>query len=1190
MAVTLAACGGSSDTATVAPTTPVTPPAPTAIAFTVAGNEQPATTSGNDTFTALISTDADETTFDASDLLADASTTDADVLTLTTEAELTAANTATARNIETININIDMFAGAVPGTFNAALTNFSGVETINFDVVAANSVIDTLVVTAVNDEAAVVASTDFDTITVTAATAGSDITVRALSTAATAVTISAGEDDPDPANAVITAAGNLTLTAAGVTGVVDVTGAGDVTVATAAAAQLISIDAVGDATLTNGTAAVDLDIVSGGDVSVTATGAGDMNIMAAGTITTAGAILSTTATLSAVGQSSIVGDDLTTITVSGNGGDATFTMGAEAHEDLARINVTGSDGVTVVVDANEIEGALAINDSGTGTFTLDVGANAGIVTLSGSVVDQLNINVDLTNHDLSVVSGQTVTYTANQGTASNLVVGTAANAATNTVILNLNDENAASGAVDLAALTITQAQTVTVNAGLDVNADAAATNLTSLAATANNAALTINTGANNLTITTGITAGAEGNLGTVVVTGSGNVNHAAIAIAADSFNASAVTGNVVGTGAITGAVRSVSTGSGNDAVILGTNTLTSVSTGAGNDNITLFGGDYGTRLVTIDGGAGNDTLTFVDDALLTDLASGSSLSGIETIVFNAASVTQAIDASLLNDQTFAVRASATGATGTVNVDINATDTDIDLSGLVESTATATSMAGMRFVADASANANAITYTGATDALNTITGSASAGDVLTGGNLADIFVVTDDGLLFNASNVMLDTFVGGTSATGTRDSFRIGTADVAFTVVAADNWAGSTGVEEINAAGASDAAISLTLGATAETAGISRISLAADTEGDGANVVNVAAYTATGVTIVGSAGVDTITGGAGNDTITGGAGADVLSGGAGNDTFVFAGVTDLFTDTALTDTSIAGGDGVDVISLTQTTAITIADTAVWTGVTSVETISVAAANANAISIDLDASASTAGITTVDLSADTNAANGDGNVIDANEATISMTLTGGAGVETITGGAAADVIRGGGGNDVLSGGAGVDTYVFESTAALNGVDTITFVSADDRLDFTNFLGAGYSVLDGNGAVEGIGSYTVDANDDVDLTGKVAIFERSADKDGVALADLTAAEIFAEINGAGNAFALTAGKAVIISVDEDTDGGEDPSHAMSVWFIDTTLDGAAGLSVNDIVQVGDMVDVNALFGTLSADNFVV
>ena len=70
----------------------------------------------------------------------------------------------------------------------------------------------------------------------------------------------------------------------------------------------------------------------------------------------------------------------------------------------------------------------------------------------------------------------------------------------------------------------------------------------------------------------------------------------------------------------------------------------------------------------------------------------------------------------------------------------------------------------------------------------------------------------------------------------------------------------------------------------------------------------------------------------------------------------------------------------------------------------------------------------------------------------EATINYVITGTGAADTITTGGLADTITGGVGADTLSGGDGADTFVRNGNATTDGVDTVTFVAADDILDFT------------------------------------------------------------------------------------------------------------------------------------------
>jgi len=873
-------------------------------------------------------------------------------------------------------------------------------------------------------------------------------------------------------------------------------------------------------------------------------------------------------------------------------------MAAGDHAALATVNVTGDQDVTLVTVASEIAGALTVNDTGSGTFTLDVGTTAGAVdTSGGSIIDQLNINVNMAANALTVATGQNVTFTIDQATASNLVVGSAAAAASNAVTVTLNDEAANTAAVDVANLTVTQAKSVTVNAGVDVNTDGTKSNLTSLEASASNADITINTGANGVTLTTGITAGAAGAYGDAIFTGSGAISQGAIAANVDTFNASAMTGAVTMTGVITGNVNTITTGTANDTVMLGALTTTSVNTGAGNDSVQLFN-DYGTKTVTLTGGDGTDTLVFVTGTKLSDLTASSAVTGFENIQLFESSTTQEIDAGLLNDATYNVTASATGATGTATVVIGSADTDISLLSLVESTNVSNTVAAMTFIADASANSAAIAYTGADAAKNNITGSASGGDTLTGGAKVDNFNVTSDGLLFNTSNVMLDTYVGGAGT----DVYTVGTVDTAFTITGADAWSKSSGVETVKFVGDNDQIISIVLDVTAQTAGIATVDLSLDTDATSANVLSAAEYTTLATTLTGSAGADTITGGAGADAITGGAAADTLAGGDGNDTFSYGAIADLFASNALVDTSVAGGNGTDIISGGVTgTAYTVANTMVFTGITGVETF---AANANtaAVSVSLDGTAFVSGIRTVDISAGTSATS---NVIDASEYTgaysAALTLTGSAtGATAITGGAGIDTITGGTGIDTVQGGAGADVIDLR----VDVVSDIVILDNEATVDVINNFQAGtggdvihldVSTLNGGNIAASEGTViTTEAAGFIDYTVGVASAANAATSNIIHVTNTTGINSIADVNTAlgndnivmdagGTAFA-NAEASVIVFYDAD-------DAKMTVGYLEDSAAATAGVfdgTGSTFVELASVSMSTTDYGLLAATNF--
>lgn len=1191
---------------------------PKVITLTTNAEETVNGTASNETYSGLISATASKTTFNATDIITDASTADNDTLTLAIVNDVATTDTPAVRNIENLKVTLDASTtagstGAEKSTLAFVASDFTGVKTYSFDNVREINGVTGLTVTGVEAKSSLTASAKFSNVSVGTVAAGDDVTVvlDAAGTLGTPATLTVSTAAGD---VTATAAGYATVTASTATGVVNATAAKGLTVDAAAALVVIGNAKDGNLTISNADAAVIVRATATGDISITDPGTGSITATAGGTITLANGtsvIAATTATLSATGTSTITAaDSLASLNLSGNGAAATYTLSG-SHDALAEVSVTGSNNVTLKVTGIDIETTadkLTVTDTGSGVFTLEVGTTAGNVDLrNGGLIDRLELKVDNNAKTMSVKSGQTVTITADQ-TATTLAVGSDASKATNAVTVTLDDESKVSGAVDIGtSLTITQAKTVTINADVDTTTAGTAnpSSITGLTASQGNSNVTINAGVNGITLA-GTSSVGTGNL---TINSSGAVALSTIALTATSLDASAATGAVttsaLGTSLLAlNTVNTVKSGSGNDSLVFAGTTASSatVSTGAGNDTVTLPATDFSgsSNIVSIDLGDGTDTLIFQSGTKLSKGTGGSvSLAGVENITLAAGSSdSQEIQASLLSGATYSVKGAVVAASGSALVaKVASTDTTLDMSKLVFSDSTDSSVAAMTFTIDGSSAAASTVITGGAKIQNSITGSGTSGssfaDTLTGGTLNDTFNYAADADLFTSDNVMVDSIVGGA---GNADVLNVGGTS-AFTIVALDSFAKMSGVEKITAGSGATGTLSLTLGATAETAGITTINIASG--GASSNTVSVAAYTTTGVSITGDSGaastltggagadsitggsaVDNITGGAGNDRITSGGGADTLSGGLNDDTFVFSTVAN-FNATGIVPASIAGGDGTDIISITASTGgWTLANTEAWTVVTSVETLT-AAANTGAISISLDSTAWAAGLRTVDISADTATASVT-NVIDADEITSGpMVLKGGADEDSIKGGSGADTITGGDGVDSLVGGSGNDTFVFASTADLNDNDVITFVAADDKLDFSAFLGSGYSVLGASGIDTSITA--ISGTGDVNIASKIVLIEEAV---GTTDYD-TVAEIFAAIDGTGDMMSLTSGKAVII---RQVDGATTNSADAIIFFIDTALDGVAGLSAADIVIVGTLDNIaGALTVTFNTGNFV-
>lgn len=1103
------------------------------------------TTASNDTVTGVISATSTSTTFNATDVVIDTSSTDADSFTITTEADITSSNTGLVRGFETVNVNAN--ATTLTDTnLDFAATNFAGVKTFNFDVTKPVTAVSGLVVTALDiNNATVNTSDDFVTASVAGST-GKNLNVNAsavgTSGSPTGITITGAMGD-----VTVTGVGHLSVTSNASTGLLSATAAKNLTVS-GTAAQIISATATaGNVTVSDATASLSTTVVASGDVTVAKLdAAGKLNVTAGGTITLTGSTLNntdldiTSATLSSVGSSSIAdADAITNLTLSGNGGKATYTMTAGSAA-LADVNVTGSSDVVLKLSAASVEAGSAVlnvNDTGSGVFNLELGTTAGTVDLRGGSVDKLTVAIDNENKVLSVKSGQVVTYKVAQtdgagaGTTT-LEVGTNANAASNTVTIKLDDEVKDASAVAITKLTVTQAKNVTVDASVDATAGGSAVTHTigALIASGANSNVTVNAGANNISLEGTSTVGT----GTVTFTGSGTITDTTASITATTIDASAVTGKITLDGTTLSA-STIRTGSKDDIVVLTSTTLDqTVSTGAGDDTVTLAALD-GTKIVSIDLGEGtNDRLKFT--AANTKLiGTSASITGVETIEF-ANEDGQQIKAALLNGATYKI--DATAANGkSVAVIVDAADKAVDLSKLVGSLAAETAVAGMTFATDANANTAAITITGATGAKNNITGSSSSGDVLTGGTKADTFNYGSIAL-FMASGAMLDTIDGGSgtsspsSTTQLTDTINF-TSTAGGTISATDSFAKASNVESIAVTAAATTAYSFTLGATAQTAGITSVDLSGDSDATGTNVVNVSAFTR-GVTIKGSIGADNITGSAAADTVTAGAGTtytdiDTISTGDGDDTIVLRVDAEIGANStaALVD-SINGGAGTDTLQVgTSGTTLTIAVGQSFARMSNVEVIK-AAANTAAVSITTHANVYDAGVRTIDLSAVTAATS---NVINVDEfiADQNTTLIGSAtGVTTFTGGAGADAMKGGSANDVFTGKEGADTI----DMTLGGTDVVDFGTAlADGIQTVTGFTAGTTSVPGYDTIKSLaGTNLVDApaigsNAVVIADGKISEFNLIFTGTGLAgVADGTALLTALAAQNSGTAVTLT------------------------------------------------------------------
>jgi len=335
------------------------------------------------------------------------------------------------------------------------------------------------------------------------------------------------------------------------------------------------------------------------------------------------------------------------------------------------------------------------------------------------------------------------------------------------------------------------------------------------------------------------------------------------------------------------------TGSAQADIINGGGGLDVITGGAGADIFLIgAGADHGVGEV-ITGGTGPDTIRFTSTTANDTLTLRVGVTDVDDLIYVVIG-----DASGVTTGTTALNVNADALVDTLRVNLTGNDGANILTG----------------------NALADTIAGGLGA-DSISGGAGD-DILTGGDGADTIIggagvdnidagAQDDVIVY----ATLSDFVSGSaivdqiSGSFGTDTIRIDASG--FTIASTDSFARALRVETLAAGSATASAISITLGANAFAAGagINTVTLAADTNATGSNLIDASlALVADTLTLTGSAGIDDITGGGGADTITGGAGADNMTGGAGADTFVTGQAGASVNAAAVSQSSLIFGDG------------------------------------------------------------------------------------------------------------------------------------------------------------------------------------------------------------------------------------------------------------------------------------------
>ena len=1119
-----------------------------------------------------------------------------DTLTFSNNSDVAAANLALTSGFDVIALEDDTNNSAIAVGLDDTVVGASDSDTITINGATGDTVTLTAAVSAGN--------------TVILGDDGASFTL-AGNTRATIGILDSGTADGDLSNETSTAvslgAGDEILTGSDGQDTVNMTNGGDDNVSLGAGADnLNDAENIGAA-----------DVIVGGAGSDTLTFSDDSDVAAANLALTSGFDVialedDTNDGAITVGlDDTVVGaSDSDTITINGAGTNDTVTLTAAVS--AGNTVILGDDGASFTLAGNT-RATIGILDSGTADGDLSnetstaVSLGAGDEILTGSDGQD---TVNMTNggdDNVSLGAGADNLNDAENIGAADVIVG---GAGSDTLTFSDDSDVAAANLALTSGFDVIALEDDTNDGAITVGLD------DTVVGASDSDTITINGAGTNdtVTLTAAVSAGNTVILGDdgASFTLAGNTR-ATIGIL-DSGTADGDLSNETSTAVSLGAGDEILTGSdGQDTVNMTNGGDDNVSLGAGADNLN-DAENIGAADVIV-GGAGSDTLTFSDDS---DVAAANLAltSGFDVIALeddtNDGAITVGLDDTVVgasDSDTITINGAGTNDTVTLTAAVSAGNTVILGDDGASFTLAGNTRATIGILDSNTADGDLSNETSTTVTLGAgneiVTGSDGQDTVVLGTGAAtvslgagvDTFSVTDADLTgFNVLN-------GGDG-----DDVLSIIDDTNLDTIVDNDFTGKTSIEALTLN--NDDANSITLGSKAAATGIATVTLGSgdddltvdsgytgsitvDGSANGANTISLANSSAA-ASVTGGTGVDTITAGSGDITIVdagadadvivagsgtmtitdAGAGADVVTGstgaliitdaGAGADEFTVS--TGQFNITAgadgdvliisngdlTSDDTFAGGAGSDVIRIDNATTLVDKD---FTNVTSTFTLNSAVADV-ALDVTLGAEANEAGLVDIDGGTASDVIDGAGMTLDLDidDEGGNNTITGGAGNDNIATGAGADSITGGAGNDTLSGGNGADIYVFSSTGALNGDDTITFVQADDRLDFSSFLSGG-SVENNTVPVAATGT------DDIQLNNKLIILDDAS-------ADLTATEVAAAIEGIGDAMELSDGGKGIVIVADAADANSD----MSIFYVDDSLGANVGtVELDDVVLVG-------------------
>jgi Ca2+-binding RTX toxin-like protein len=888
-------------------------------------------------------------------------------------------------------------------------------------------------------------------------------------------------------------------------------------------------------------------------------GTADVLKMAGSDAATASATTTFAAQISNFERLSLTAFDATTVDL-GNLDDISYvTIAGTTSSSISSANLNNlASGGTIINNAGATSYTVAVKNATTGTAdvlnlsTTSATASvvAGAVTANG--VETINVAVSDTEGDATTAVFQH-TLTLNDTSLKTITVTGDAGLAltnTNTTVTSFSAAGVTTGDVTWTAGALAAAATIVGGAGHDALSATSATKNVSMEGGAGVDTLT--GGAGNDTITdTSTYTGFLSDL-TTSVTNRGN----SIVGGAGNDTITAGDGN-----------DTIDGGTGNDSITAGAgnDTITSgggndwLDAGDGIDTITLTSGDNyvtaGAGADTVTGGAGNDTILggAGADSIMAGAGNDSIDGGDDNDSINfLANNLDAYDVVNGGGGTNTLSFSATGTlvdtdfTGVTNIQKLATDSGIALTATLGTYAKAAGVATVT----GSSEADTITFSSTfTNAATVALGSTASNiDTVSASASAMALTVTATSAALGGA---VDVLTGGT-----------GTGDIlSITVDSATGFSGAsiTGFETINITGTGSTAVAF----TADTLAVAvdkTVKVDASTLANDAASLTLDVHTSAGtfsiyggsgndaIVLTGSTGNNLVDGGAGADSITAGAGIDNLSGGLGIDTFIW---TD--TDQLTSSDTVAGGDGVDILSISDTTS-TVVDSA-FTNISSVATLTFTGTNATT-AVTLGALAQAAGLATINTYG-------------------YLVPTTSSGVDTITVGSGfTNALRinmvDGAADKIIGSGSAAALNVVYLTLGPDSADSISGgTSTGDTLTLTAAGSSNLTLVSGFETIAlsaTAGTYSITTANNTVASGKTLTID-SASRTGVLNFDGTA-----ETNGYFN---ITSGSGAL----GDTIIGGSMADTITAGAGADTITGGAGA---DVIDLGSDTDVDAVMFT--------